>query len=91
MKELVEHTNEERVKSIKSAKDALYVLNGKWKLVVMALSSGAKRFKEIQRSIPSIAPRVLSKELRELELNRFVERDIDDGMQLQITYRMMAQ
>ena len=29
MKELVEHTNEECVKSIKSAKDALYVLNGK--------------------------------------------------------------
>ena len=52
----------------------------------MALSSGAKRFKEIQRSIPSITPRVLSKKLRELELNKFVERDIDDGMQLQITY-----
>ena len=29
MKELFEHTNEECVKSIKSAKDALYVLNGK--------------------------------------------------------------
>ena len=52
----------------------------------MALSSGAKRFKEIQRSIPSITSRVLSKKLRELELNKFVERDIDDGMQLQITY-----
>jgi DNA-binding HxlR family transcriptional regulator len=57
----------------------------------MALSSGAKHFKEIQRSIPSITPLVLSKELTETELNKFVERNIDDGMPLQITYHMMVQ
>ncbi len=55
--------------------DALYVIGGKWKLrVIAALREGSKRFNEIQRSIDGISARVLSAELKELELNGFVKR-----------------
>jgi len=54
-------------------RDALYVLNGKWKLpLIFALSGGPLRFKDIQRSLGEITPKILSKELKELELNEFV-------------------
>jgi DNA-binding HxlR family transcriptional regulator len=57
--------------------DALYVIGGKWKLrVIIALSEGCKRFNELQRSIPGISATVLSNELKELEMNGFVVRNV---------------
>jgi DNA-binding HxlR family transcriptional regulator len=75
--------------SINAVKDSLYVLNGKWKiLVIIALLEGPKRFKEIERSIDGITPKVLSKELRVLELNEFVERKVYDEVPVLITYSL---
>ncbi|RYE59612.1 MAG: transcriptional regulator [Sphingobacteriales bacterium] len=55
--------------------DALYVIGGKWKLrVIVALRENNKRFNEIQRTVEGISARVLSAELKELELNGFVKR-----------------
>jgi len=55
--------------------DALYVIGGKWKLrVIVALREDNKRFNEIQRTVEGISARVLSAELKELELNGFVKR-----------------
>ena len=55
--------------------DALYVIGGKWKLrVIVALREENKRFNEIQRAVEGISARVLSAELKELELNGFVKR-----------------
>lgn len=57
--------------------DALYSIGGKWKLrVIIALSTGAKRFNDLQRTIPKISARVLSNELKELEMNGFVKRNV---------------
>ncbi|HEY8896766.1 MAG TPA: helix-turn-helix domain-containing protein, partial [Niastella sp.] len=54
--------------------DALQVLNGKWKLpILVSLSFGNKRFGEIAKDIPKINDRMLSKELRELEMNLLIE------------------
>jgi DNA-binding HxlR family transcriptional regulator len=57
--------------------DALYVIGGKWKLrVIIALKGGNKRFNELQRTITGISARVLSHELRELEINGFIKRNV---------------
>lgn len=54
--------------------DALYVIGGKWKLrVIIALTGRKKRFNELQRTIPGISAKVLSNELKELEMNGFVK------------------
>lgn len=58
-----------------AVEDALYVLGGKWKLrIIIALTSGHSRFNEMQRTLNGISARVLSNELKELELNGLVER-----------------
>lgn len=83
------HTNASCQASISAVKDSLYVLNGKWKIpVIIALSEGPKRFKELERSIDGITPRVLSKELRELELNEFIERKVYNEVPVRITYEL---
>lgn len=67
--------------------DAMNVLTGKWKLPIMAsLIFGKKRFKEIEREIPKITPRMLSKELRELELNGIIKRTVHDSIPVVIEY-----
>ncbi|GGH15089.1 helix-turn-helix transcriptional regulator [Sphingobacterium alkalisoli] len=58
-----------------SVKDALYVLEGKWSvLLIAALASGKKRYLELQRMVEGIGPKMLSKELSKLELNGLISR-----------------
>lgn len=67
--------------------DTLNVLIGKWKLPIMAsLQFGKKRFKELEREIPKITPRMLSKELRDLEINGMVTRTVYDTFPVTIEY-----
>jgi DNA-binding HxlR family transcriptional regulator len=63
--------------SLRNVLDALYVLNGKWKLaIILNLMHGPKRFNEIQAELISISPKVLAAELKDLELNGFIERNV---------------
>ncbi|HEY0299238.1 MAG TPA: helix-turn-helix domain-containing protein [Arachidicoccus sp.] len=76
--------------NIAAVQDALYVLNGKWRLpIITVLEHGPMRFGEIQRELSDITPKVLSKELRELELNRLIERKVFSSIPVVITYELM--
>jgi DNA-binding HxlR family transcriptional regulator len=60
-----------------SVGDALYVIGGKWTLrVIIGLTGKKKRFNELQKTIPGISAKVLSAELKELEINGFVSREV---------------
>lgn len=62
---------------VKALQDTLYVIGGKWKLpIINSICNGNKRFREIERSIPGITTRMLSKELKEMELNKLVTRTV---------------
>ena len=85
------HTPQTCNAHINSVKDALYVLSGKWKLpLIIALMNGPMRFKVIQRSLTDITPKMLSKELRELELNHLVERKVFDTVPVSVTYELTS-
>jgi DNA-binding HxlR family transcriptional regulator len=74
---------------VAGVRDALYVLNGKWKLpLIFTLSGGPMRFKDIQRALGDITPKVLSKELKELELNEFVVRNVFSTTPVTVTYEL---
>jgi DNA-binding HxlR family transcriptional regulator len=69
--------------------DALYVIGGKWKLrVIVSLREGNKRFNEIQRVIGGISARVLSNELKELEMNGFVKRIVHTQTPVVVEYEL---
>ncbi len=82
-------TTEQCTGLLNSMGDALYVIGGKWKLrVIVALRGGHKRFNEIQRAIDGISARVLSSELKELELNGFVKRIVHAQTPVIVEYQL---
>jgi DNA-binding HxlR family transcriptional regulator len=71
--------------------DTLNVLQGKWKLHIMvALANGKMRFREIEKSIPNINPRMLSKELKDLEANGIITRNVFNTMPVSVVYELTS-
>lgn len=69
--------------------DTMNVLNGKWKLPIIGLLMfGKKRYKELEREVKNITPRMLSKELKELELNGIVVRKVFDSIPVKVEYEL---
>ncbi|MDB5155508.1 MAG: ytcD 1 [Mucilaginibacter sp.] len=82
-------TSQECSSRLTAIGDSLYVIGGKWKLrVIVALREGNKRFNEIQRAVEGISARVLSSELKELEMNGFVKRIVHDQTPVVVEYQL---
>ncbi|WP_312191729.1 helix-turn-helix domain-containing protein [Sphingobacterium sp.] len=65
------------------------VINGKWKTAIMSsLFFGKKRYVEIEKDIPNINSRMLSKELRDLEANGIVVRKVYYTVPVTIEYEL---
>lgn len=78
-------TDEEAMRHLQ---DTLYVIGGKWKLPILrALSLGCDRYREIQRRVPHITSRVLSKELKHLKVNKLIVRKVYDSP-LTVEYKL---
>lgn len=69
-----------------AVRDTLEVISGKWKLVILAvLLNRPYRFKELSREI-GISPRILSKELQELEQHQLVTRRVCETRPITVEY-----
>lgn len=74
---------------MKYINDTLYVISGKWKmLIIISLRNGNKRYREIAKSIPNITFRMLSKELKEMEMNKLVSRTVYNSTPVSINYEL---
>ena len=77
----------ECLNTVKPVRDTLEVINGKWKLsIIISVGVGNSRFTEIQESIPGLTPKVLSKELKELEQHQLIKRVITNDYPVKISY-----
>jgi len=75
--------------TIKPVRDALDVISGKWKLpIIISIGVGNERFTDIQESIPGITPKVLAKELKDLEQNELIKRTVIDDYPVKISYKL---
>lgn len=82
-----EHVPSECKREMLPVMDALEVLNGKWKLpIIISVSFGKKRFKEISKEVSGITDKVLSKELKDLEMNKLVTRTVHDTFPPRVEY-----
>jgi DNA-binding HxlR family transcriptional regulator len=53
------------------------LIGGKWKILVLYhLGQGTKRFNELQRALPHIAQATLTQQVRELERDGLVHREV---------------
>lgn len=77
-------------KTLMAVSDALYAIGGKWKLmIIIAIARGNNRFTEIQKQVKGISARVLSSELKELEMNGFIIKKVDVGYPVTIEYQLL--
>jgi DNA-binding HxlR family transcriptional regulator len=73
--------------NIIAIKDALEALEGRWKLLIMlSLSTGNKRFNQMSREIGGITDKMLSKELKNLEINKLIKRQVFDSFPPTVEY-----
>jgi DNA-binding HxlR family transcriptional regulator len=77
-------------KSLGALEDALYVIGGKWKLkVIIALKEkGNMRFNELQRTVAGVSAKVLSYELKELEMNGFIKKSVYTSPAILVEYEL---
>lgn len=69
--------------------DALDVIGGKWRMhVIISIRMGNERFTDIQHSIRGITPKMLSKELKELEMHKLIIREIENCYPVKIRYKL---
>ncbi|WP_316807178.1 helix-turn-helix domain-containing protein [Pedobacter agri] len=77
-------------KILMAVSDALYVIGGKWKLmIIIAMARGNSRFTEIQKQVTGISARVLSSELKALETNGFIVKKVAAGYPVSIEYELL--
>ena len=74
--------------TVKPVRDALDVLQGKWNWpIIISIGVGNDRFTDIQESSPALTPKVLAKELKDLEQHQLIKRIIIEGYPVKISYK----
>ena len=69
--------------------DTLFTIGGKWRFpIVYTLCNGPKRFNEIIRDLDGISPKMLTAELKELEIHQLLIREVSENEKVQIAYRL---
>ena len=67
----------------------LDLIGGKWKSVILfRLSEGTKRFNELQRLLSRITPRMLTHQLRDLERDGLVHREVFPEVPPRVVYSL---
>lgn len=65
-------------KNVCAVSHAMSIIGGKWKIFVISnlVSKGMHRYKELERAIPEITPKMLVKVLKELEEEKLIMRKV---------------
>lgn len=76
------------VLQIRAIKDTMELLSGKWKMQIIGtlLRHGTMRFMELKRTLNGIAPKKLSKDLHELEMNKLITRTVKNTKPITVEY-----
>ncbi|MEU1787002.1 helix-turn-helix domain-containing protein [Streptomyces sparsogenes] len=68
---------------------AVDAIGGKWKvLIIWALDYRRCRFGELKRLVPGVSEKVLTQQLRELEADGIVHREVYDQMPPKVEYSL---
>ncbi|MFU1855643.1 winged helix-turn-helix transcriptional regulator [Sphingobacterium sp. NGMCC 1.201703] len=75
---------------IQGIRDTMDILSGKWKphIITALYNNGCFRFMDLVRHIDGIAPKVLSKELKDLEIDKIIDRTVLSTMPLTVEYEL---
>lgn len=85
--ETCQATNEMCTVSMRAIQDIMDVIGGKWKIsIVTCLCFGPRRFSELLKLVDGISGKVLSRELKDLEMNKLISRTVKDTQPITVEY-----
>ena len=78
------------ITAAQGVEDALKVLEGRWKLIILFHLFGGKvlRFSDLERAIPAISQKMLIQQLRQMEADGVVRRTIYQQVPPKVEYRL---
>ena len=70
--------------------EAVELIGRRWTgaIVEVLLNGGVMRFSEIAAAVPELSDRLLSERMKELEARGVVERSVDPGPPVRVTYEL---
>jgi len=84
-----EHDQKKCTQHIMSVHDAMYILNGRWKISIIAsLCFNTLRFTDLLREVEGISGKMLSRELKNLEENQLVTRTVLKTQPITVEYEL---
>ncbi|MBK7503629.1 MAG: helix-turn-helix transcriptional regulator [Bacteroidetes bacterium] len=73
----------------RDVQDVIELIGGRWRGAILAsLCDKEKRFNELKRDLGTITPRTLTKELKYLEMNKLVIREVDAEGSISVVYSL---
>src|ERR1700710_3316935 len=86
----IEEFQQEQKKRMKAVQDSMDVLNGKWKISIITsiCCYSKRRFSDIVNDVEGISNRMLSKELKELEINQLITRTVLATQPITVEYEL---
>jgi DNA-binding HxlR family transcriptional regulator len=70
--------NKQKQVQLRDVQDVIDIIGGRWRGAILAsLCDKEKRFNELKRDLGNITPRTLIKELKYLEMNKLVSREVE--------------
>jgi len=77
---------------IMAVHDAMDVLNGKWKISIISSICyyNERRFSDILNDVTGISNKMLSQELKDLEMNKLIKRTVLDTQPITVKYNLTA-
>jgi len=87
---IIAEFQQEQKKRMRAVQDSMDALNGKWKISIISSICCYKkrRFSDILNDIEGISNRMLSKELKELEINQLIKRTVLDTQPITVQYEL---
>ncbi|SHH53701.1 winged helix-turn-helix transcriptional regulator [Flavobacterium defluvii] len=81
---------EQRKKNMMAVQDSMDVLSGKWKISILSSICyyNQRRFSDILNDVVGISNKMLSKELKELEINKLIKRSVIDTQPVTVHYTL---
>ncbi|MBS1609638.1 MAG: helix-turn-helix transcriptional regulator [Bacteroidetes bacterium] len=81
--------NKQKQIQLRDVQDVIDIIGGRWRGAILAsLCDKEKRFNELKRDLGNITPRTLTKELKYLELNKLINREVETRSTLSVVYSL---
>lgn len=81
-------SSDQRIEQILAIKDTLDLITGKWKVLIVftLLRNGKMRFTALKKALNGIASKKLSSDLKDLEINKLIDRKIVKSKPITVEY-----